>query len=60
MDKKSESNQSSQFDDFVATARALGCDEDKDRFESVLGKIAKAKSVEKQNERIQKTRRKNK
>ncbi len=27
---------------FVETARALGCDEDKERFEAALGKIAKA------------------
>lgn len=29
-----------QFDRFVETARALGCDEDKDRFETQLGEIA--------------------
>ena len=29
--------------DFVSVARELGCDEDKDRFERQLEKIAKAK-----------------
>jgi hypothetical protein len=28
---------------FVETARALGCDEDKERFEKALGKIARHK-----------------
>lgn len=28
---------------FVETARALGCDEDKDRFEAKLGEIARHK-----------------
>jgi hypothetical protein len=32
-----------QFDRFVETARALGCDEDKERFEEALGKIARYK-----------------
>ena len=32
-----------QFDRFVETARKLQCDEDKERFEAQLGKIAKAK-----------------
>jgi hypothetical protein len=31
---------SSQFERFVETAHALGCDEDKERFEAALGKIA--------------------
>jgi hypothetical protein len=30
-------------DDFVAVARRLGCDENKERFEAKLRKIAKAK-----------------
>ncbi len=30
-------------DDFVSVARRLGADEDKERFEKMLGKIAKAK-----------------
>jgi hypothetical protein len=31
-------------DDFVSVARRLGADEDKERFEKKLGKIAKAKT----------------
>jgi hypothetical protein len=34
-----------QFERFVETARALGCDEDKERFEEQLGKIAAHKPV---------------
>jgi len=30
----------SQVERFIETARMLGCDEDKDRFEKSLGKIA--------------------
>jgi hypothetical protein len=30
---------------FVETARALGCDEDKDKFEAALGKIARHKPL---------------
>jgi hypothetical protein len=37
---KSGSDGESQHAKFVETARALGCDEDKERFEAVLGKIA--------------------
>ena len=33
----------SQLEKFVETARALGCDEDKGRFEVALGKVAHAK-----------------
>ena len=33
-----------QPDDFVSVARRLGADESKERFESKLGKIAKAKA----------------
>lgn len=29
-----------QFNRFLETARKLGCDEDKERFEKALGKIA--------------------
>ena len=32
-------------DDFVSVARRLGTDEDRRRFEAMLGKIAKAKPV---------------
>jgi hypothetical protein len=40
----------SQRERFVETARALGCDEDKERFDEKLGKIAghKAKSSPKE------------
>jgi hypothetical protein len=38
--KKSES----QRDRFIDAARDLECDDDKDRFEKRLGKIAKAKA----------------
>lgn len=43
-DKKKEF---SQLDRFVETARALACDEDKERFEAMLGKVAahKARAV---------------
>jgi hypothetical protein len=37
----------SQFDRFVETARALGCDEDKKRFEESLGNIAAYKPPKK-------------
>ena len=36
-----------QFSRFVETARALGCDEDKARFEAKLGKIAAQKPIAK-------------
>ena len=32
-----------QFERFVETARAIGCDEDKERFEKQLGRIASYK-----------------
>jgi hypothetical protein len=35
----------SQIDRFRTTARALGCDEDKEKFESSLKKIASHKPV---------------
>jgi hypothetical protein len=31
-------------DDFKSVAKALGCDDDKARFEAKLGKLAKAKT----------------
>jgi hypothetical protein len=34
-------------DDFVSVSRRLECDEDKDRFEATLAKIAKAKPAPK-------------
>jgi hypothetical protein len=37
----------SQFDRFVETARELDCDEDKERFEKSLGKIAAFKPPKK-------------
>jgi hypothetical protein len=36
-----------QFDRFVETARKLDCDEDKERFEKSLGKIAAYKPPKK-------------
>lgn len=36
-----------QGDDFESVARRLGCDEDKERFEKKLGKIARASSGKK-------------
>jgi len=38
-----EGQDAAQFSRFVETARALGCDEDKERFEAQLGKIAEHK-----------------
>ncbi|HUB64261.1 MAG TPA: hypothetical protein VL996_07390 [Methylocella sp.] len=35
---------------FIETARALGCDEDKERFEAALGKIAQHKPTPKDHE----------
>ncbi|MFI5015268.1 MAG: hypothetical protein ACHQAY_23280 [Hyphomicrobiales bacterium] len=37
----SEKKHKSQFERFAETARALECDDDQDRFEAKLGKIAK-------------------
>ena len=34
-----------QHERFIETARALGCDEDKDKFEAALGKIAAHKPI---------------
>jgi len=38
-----QGTQPSRADDFKSVARALGCDEDKGRFEEKLKKIVKAK-----------------
>jgi hypothetical protein len=45
--KKSEKpiDQAVQIDRFRETARQLECDEDQERFEKKLGKIAKAKTA---------------
>jgi hypothetical protein len=40
---QSQHNAAAQHERFVETARALGCDEDKERFEEKLRRIAKAK-----------------
>jgi hypothetical protein len=40
----------SQIDRFIETARKLGCDEDKERFEKSLGKIAAFKPPKKEDE----------
>lgn len=37
---------SQQLSRFIATARALECDEDKARFEAALGKIASSKPAQ--------------
>jgi hypothetical protein len=39
-DMKGKADQAAQHQRFIETARALGCDEDKERFEAALGKIA--------------------
>ena len=36
----STTEKTSQIERFKETARALGCDEDKERFEAALGKVA--------------------
>jgi hypothetical protein len=41
--KLKQNSPKAKSDDFAAVARRLGCDEDKDRFEAKLAKIAKAK-----------------
>ena len=41
---KSKAVRSTKPDDFKSVARRLECDEDKERFEAKLGKIAKAKT----------------
>jgi hypothetical protein len=40
-------NDPTHFNRFVETARKLGCDEDKERFEETLGKIATYKPPKK-------------
>jgi hypothetical protein len=40
MSSKKQEIAPSQHDRFVDVARALGCDEDKEKFEATLGKIA--------------------
>ena len=40
---KDKTDQAAQHQRFIETARALGCDEDKERFEAALGKIAAAR-----------------
>jgi hypothetical protein len=42
--KKIAEDQKAQHERFIDTARALECDEDKERFEEKLGRIARAKS----------------
>jgi hypothetical protein len=41
--KSTKNPQDEQLLRFLETARALGCDEDKERFEAALGKIARHK-----------------
>ena len=43
MTKPPKTKPMSQIDRFLETARQLECDEDQERFEKKLGKIAKAK-----------------
>ena len=43
---KDKSDQAAQHQRFIETARALGCDEDKERFEAALGKIATHKPAD--------------
>jgi hypothetical protein len=40
--KKQDHSAGAQYEKFVATARELGCDEDKERFERKLGQLATA------------------
>jgi hypothetical protein len=47
MGDSKKQNAGTQFDRFVETARKLGCDEDKERFEESLGKIAAYKPPKK-------------
>jgi hypothetical protein len=44
---KEKQTTETQFGRFVETARKLGCDEDKERFEKSLGKIAAYKPPKK-------------
>ena len=43
MSKREPSKPETQVDRFIETARALECDEDKERFEAKLKRIAKVK-----------------
>ena len=51
-----KSDDKEQFNRFVATARALDCDEDKDRFEKALGKIAAYKPLKDHGQSKKRTR----
>ena len=46
MVEKANPGGSAQLTRFKETARALGCDEDKERFEAALGKVASHKPCE--------------
>jgi hypothetical protein len=54
MVKAPAKNEPTQFGRFLETARALGCDEDKEQFEAKLGKIATAKAASAKKERTKK------
>jgi hypothetical protein len=54
-DKKKDGD---QFGRFVETARSLGCDEDKERFENKLGKIASAKPAQEPKRKLKKAEKK--
>jgi hypothetical protein len=43
---KDKVDQTAQHQRFIETARALGCDEDKERFEAALGKVAAHKPAD--------------
>jgi len=47
MKDRDSNGENRQPNRFIETARALGCDEDKSRFEAQLGKIAAHKAVPK-------------
>ena len=49
--KKSANPSAAQVDRFRETARQLECDEDQERFETKLGKIAKTKPAPKNKSR---------
>ena len=44
--KRKKKRQSQPTDDFESVAKRLECDEDRERFEKALGKVAKAKPIE--------------
>lgn len=54
-DKKKDGD---QFGRFVETAHSLGCDEDKGRFEELLGKIARAKPAQESKRKSKKAEKK--